>query len=90
MCLATMCLHCSHLDYLYSLLCIYKTNETFSQILGGKGLINVILYLDDVNMSVKGDDRAISTSTQVMTDLENAGFIINAEKSIWAPSQAIE
>ena len=41
-------------------------------------------------MSVKGEEPAINASTQVKSDLENAGFIINAEKSIWAPSQAIE
>ena len=39
---------------------------------------------------MKGDDQAISASTQVMTDLENAGFMINTGKSIWAPSQAME
>ena len=41
-------------------------------------------------MSVRGEGQALNASTQVKTDLENAGFIINAEKSIWAPSQAIE
>ena len=55
----------------------------------GKGL-KVILYLDDGIVSVKGEEQAMSASNQVKTDLENAGFIINAEKSIWAPSQAIE
>ena len=55
----------------------------------GKGL-KVILYLDDGIVSVKGKEQAMSASNQVKTNLENAGSIINAEKSIWVPSQAIE
>ena len=55
----------------------------------GKGL-KVILYLDDGIVSVKGEEQGMSGSNQVKTALENASFIINAEKSIWAPSQAIE
>ena len=55
----------------------------------GKGL-KVNLYLDDEIVNLKGEEQAINASTQVKINLENAGFIINAEKSIWAPSQAIE
>ena len=55
----------------------------------GKGL-KAILYLDDGIVSVKGEQQAINASAQVKIDLENAGFIINAEKSTWAPSQAVE
>ena len=55
----------------------------------GKGL-KAILYLDDGIVSVKGQQQAADASAQVKADLENAGFIINAEKSIWAPSQAVE
>ena len=51
----------------------------------GKGL-KAIIYLDDGIVSVKGEHQAVEASSQVKLDLENAGFVINAEKSSWAPS----
>ena len=55
----------------------------------GKGL-KAIVYLDDGIVSVKGEQQAVEASAQVKLDLENAGFVINTEKSSWAPTQAIE
>ena len=55
----------------------------------GKGL-KAILYLDDGIVSVKGEQQARNASVQVKTNIENASFIINTEKSIWDPSQAVE
>jgi len=55
----------------------------------GRGL-KAIIYLDDGIVSVKEEHQAIEASTQVKLDLENAGFVINIEKSIWVPSQTIE
>jgi len=55
----------------------------------GKGL-KAIIYLDNRIVSVKGERQAVGASSQVKLDLENAGFVINTEKSSWAPSQAIE
>jgi len=49
-----------------------------------------IIYLDDGIVSVKGEHQAVEASSQVKLDLENAGFVINTEKSSWAPSQAME
>ena len=39
---------------------------------------------------MKGQQQVADASAQVKANLENAGFIINAKKSIWAPSQAVE
>ena len=55
----------------------------------GKGL-KAIIYLDDGIVSVKGERRAAEASAKVRCDLENAGFVINIEKSSWVPSQVIE
>jgi len=52
----------------------------------GKGL-KAIIYLDDGIVSVKGEHQAREASAQVRDDLEKAGFIVNAEKSSWVPSQ---
>jgi len=52
----------------------------------GKGL-KAIIYLDDGIVSVKGEHQAIEASTQVKRDLDNAGFVINIEKSSWVSSQ---
>lgn len=52
--------------------------------------LKAIIYLDDGIVSVKEEHQAIEASTQVKLDLENAGFVINIEKSIWVPSQTIE
>ena len=55
----------------------------------GRGL-KVIIYLDDGIVAVCGKDRAISESVLVKSDLENAGFVINVEKSQLDPSHSIE
>jgi len=55
----------------------------------GKGL-KAIIYLDDGIVSVRGEQEAIAASAQVQLDLENAGFVVNVEKSSWVPSQVIE
>jgi len=56
------------------------------QLWRGCGLI-AIIYLDDGIVSVKGEHQTIEASTLVKLDLENAGFVINIEKSSWVPSQ---
>jgi len=50
----------------------------------------VTVYLDDGIVSVKGEHQVIEASAQVKFNLENAGFVINLEKSIWVQSQTIE
>ena len=82
MCLATMCLQCSHLDYLRTACYVFtKLMRPLVRFWRGKGLKSY-LYLDDGIVSMKGEEQTINTSTQIKTDLENAGFIINVEKSI--------
>jgi len=55
----------------------------------GKGL-KAIIYLDDGIVRVKGECQAVEASSLVKLDLDNASFVINAEKNSWAPFQAIE
>ena len=45
----------------------------------GRGL-KAIVYLDDGIVAVKGKQEALVESARVKRDIENAGFIINAEK----------
>ena len=49
-----------------------------------------IIYLDDGIIAVKGEAKARLESKQVERDLEQAGFIVNIEKSVWEPSQRVE
>ena len=51
----------------------------------GRGL-KAIVYLDDGIAAVKGKEEALVESARVKQDIENAGFVINGEKSIWEPS----
>ena len=39
---------------------------------------------------MKGKDEALVESPRVKQDIESARFVINREKSIWEPSQALE
>ena len=45
----------------------------------GKGGLKAIIYLVDGIVSVKGEHQVREATAQVRGDLENAGFIINAE-----------
>ena len=55
----------------------------------GRGL-KAIVYLDDGIVAVKGKQEALVESARVKQDIENAGFIINVEKSAWEPSLTME
>ena len=55
----------------------------------GRGL-KAIAYIDDGVVAVRGRQEALVESNRVKQDIENAGFVINVEKSIWDPSHAIE
>ena len=55
----------------------------------GRGL-KAIVYLDDGIVAINGERRAQEESILVRRELENAGFIINLEKSVWVPSQSME
>ena len=48
------------------------------------------MYLDDGILAVKGRDMALEESARVRHELECAGFVINAEKSHWEPSNVME
>ena len=52
--------------------------------------LKAIVYLDDGIVAVKGKEEALVESARVKQDIENAGFVINGEKSIWEPSRAME
>ena len=55
----------------------------------GRGL-KAIVYLDDGIVAVKGKEEALAESDRVKQDIENAGFVINVEKSSWEPSHTLE
>ena len=55
----------------------------------GRGL-KAIVYLDDGIVAVRGRQEALVESARVQQDIENAGFVINVEKSTWEPSHIIE
>lgn len=48
----------------------------------GRGL-KAIIYIDDGIVAVKGEGNAKKESLMVRKDLENAGFVVNIEKSQW-------
>ena len=55
----------------------------------GRGL-KAIVYLDDGIVAVRGRQEALVESVRVQQDIENAGFVIDVEKSTWEPSHTIE
>ena len=55
----------------------------------GRGL-KAIVYLDDGIVAVRGRQEALAESARFQQDIENAGFVINVEKSTWEPSHTIE
>ena len=52
--------------------------------------MKAIVYLDDGIVAVKGWEEALAESARVKQDIEDAGFIINIEKSVWKPSHTLE
>ena len=50
----------------------------------GQG-VKVVLYLDDGNVAVKGEDLAKRVSTRVRDGLGKAGFVVNETKLQWTP-----
>ena len=55
----------------------------------GRGL-KAIVYLDDGIIAVRGKQEALAESARVQQDIQNAGFVINVDKSTWEPSHTIE
>ena len=55
----------------------------------GRGL-KATVYLDDGIVAVKGRQEALAESARVKQNIEDAGFIINVEKSTWEPYHTME
>ena len=55
----------------------------------GRGL-KAIVYLDDGIIAVKGEQKASDESSLVKHELEEAGFVVNQEKSHWIPTKSME
>ena len=55
----------------------------------GRGL-KAIVYLADGIVAVKGIHEALEESHRIKSELEDAGFLVNVEKSQWEPSCKIE
>ena len=55
----------------------------------GRGL-KAIVYLDDGIIAVEGKSQALRESAQVQYELRCAGFVVNAEKSVWDPNKDME
>lgn len=54
-----------------------------------KGL-QIAVYLDDGSATSQTFEKCENESFLVRNDLENSGFVVNAEKSIWGPTPCLE
>ena len=52
--------------------------------------ICIAIFLDDGWATVQGKETCRVTAQGVRTDLKNAGFIPNEEKSVWEPTQTLD
>lgn len=52
--------------------------------------VNIVLYLDDGLGLAKSYEKGVSDSLFVKQSLENAGFLVNSEKSVFQPCQTLE
>ena len=51
--------------------------------------LKVVIYLDDGIVATKGFEAANRASLIVRNDLQRAGLVVNIQKSIWLPAQAL-
>ena len=61
----------------------------FTKLLRSQGL-KIIVYLDDGICASEGESKALEASVLVHSTLIQAGFVVNAEKSIWKPTQCLQ
>ena len=52
--------------------------------------IKIIVYLDDGIGAATGCQRSLDASRIVSQTLENAGFVVNSDKSVWQPTQQLQ
>ena len=52
--------------------------------------LKIIVYLDDGICASEGETKALEASVLVHSTLSQAGFVVNAEKSIWKPTQCLK
>ena len=55
----------------------------------GQG-IRIVVYLDDGLGAATGETEAANISKIVQSTLEQAGFVLNREKSVWQPTQRLQ
>ena len=52
--------------------------------------LRIIVYLDDGVCAVEGECNALEASLHVRSTLSKAGFVVNAAKSVWKPTQRLQ
>ena len=52
--------------------------------------LRIIVYLDDGLCAREGEPKALETSVLVCSTLSQAGFLVNAKKSVWKPTQRLQ
>jgi hypothetical protein len=52
--------------------------------------LRLVVYLDDGLCAMGGEAKALEASELVRSTLDQAGFVVNAKKSVWRPTQRLQ